>query len=324
MRISWYTPKENIDVTRGYGQAGFNIVTSMQRCGYDVPFNVKDAPCQISFAPPTFYKWRANQYQIGYTPWESTELPDGWLKKMNRCDEVWATSQWVADVYGNCGVKPDIHVYPHGVAPSWQPVKRQVGDVITFLHIGEPALRKGGQMALDAFRAAFGDRKDVRLIIKCYMENYLRVWKNGRVMEPAGVYDNVTIINDMYNPSELRQLYADADVMIYPSYGEGFGLIPIQALATGLPTISTAEWAPYKNFIRPLEISGSWNRSIWSVHPGDVYYPDYDVLIDTMKYTVDNIEKLQSLYYAQAPEVIKEYDWDKITKRTLKHLENLF
>jgi glycosyltransferase involved in cell wall biosynthesis len=325
MEISYYTVEGNLDTTRGYGNAGINVVTSLQKLGHSVQFDNPDSPVQLSFCQPAQQKFHDSQYKIGYTPWESTELPAGWLDAFNRCDEVWATSQWVANVYKNCGVKPPIYVYEHGLNEKWQPIKRERGEVVNFLHIGEPALRKGGQIALDAFRAAFGDRKDVHLTIKAYENHWVRAWKDGDITIPEHAYKggNVTVLTKMMTPAELMDLYAKSDVLVYPSYGEGFGFIPLQALGTGMPVISTYDWAPYERFIQ-MGIRGRMDRSIWSVHPGNVLYPDYDDLVEWYRYAFDNIDKLHKSHYAQAPLVHQNYNWLTKTEEAFAHLVEKF
>lgn len=322
MKISFHTVKDNLDTTRGYGQAGINVIKSLQALGHKVPFDDASAPVQISFCPPQWYKFHEGQYRIGYTPWESTELPDGWLKKMNECDEVWATSEWVANVYEMAGVKRPINVYHHGLDHRWAPKKREVGDVVKFLHMGEPALRKGGQMTVDAFRAEFGDRQDVHLTVKAYHQHFLRVWHNGEITTPDKAYNNVSVITEQMHFDELLQLYYDHDVLLYPSYGEGFGFIPLQALGTGMPVISTHSWAPYEKYMRELSIGARRDRSIWALHPGDVLYPKYDDLKVVMRYITDK-EELEHAHYVgfkRAEGIHKEYDWVAKTEKAFEHI----
>lgn len=323
MNIGFYTPKESRTTSIGYGTAAYHMISSLQSLGHTVKLDWKEAPVQISFCNPYNYRFNDGQYKIGYTPWESTTVPAPWLPRMNECDEVWATSQWVADVYRDNGVKPPIYVYEHGIDPMWQPIERKPDGVVKFLHIGEPALRKGGQMALDAFREAFGDREDVHLTMKFYYQNHLRAWNEegfGRVLD----YKNVTLIGDSISKDELIKLYGNNDVMVYPSYGEGFGFIPLQALATGMPCISTRDWAPYMNFLGPLAIEGRWERSIWSVHPGNVLYPSYPQLVKNMQHAAENIEHYHTMYYKQAPEIHREYNWLERTEKSWAHIVERF
>jgi glycosyltransferase involved in cell wall biosynthesis len=320
MKISFHTIQKNLNKSVGYGVAGSNVVKSLQELGHEVPFDDETAPVQISMTTPPLYKFHEGQYKIGYTPWESTELPAGWLEAMNACDEVWATSEWTAGVYANAGVTVPLRVYKHGLDPSWAPVKRKNDGVVKFFHHGEPALRKGGMLALDAFRAAFGDSKDVHLTFKVYHQHFLSGYNNGLLVNAQSVYDNITIIGDELFHREMVDLYHSQDVMVYPSYGEGFGFIPLQALGTGMPTISTHEWAPYADFLPPLTLNSRLDRSIWNLHPGDVYYPDYAQLIALYRWTYENIELAHEHYYRQAQAVHEAYNWRALTEEAFAHI----
>lgn len=299
------------------------MVTSMQALGHEVPLDDPSAPVQISLCNPYQYKFHPGQYKIGYTPWESTYVPDGWLDRMNQCDEIWATSEWVRDVYIANDVRPPVFVYEHGIDRQWQPIRRRRGKVVKFLHIGEPAFRKGGQLTYDAFREAFGDRSDVHLTMKAYFQHHLRTYTDDGFTSQVE-RDNISVITDEIPKSKLMELYATHDIMVYPTYGEGFGFIPLQALATGMPVISTGEWAPYRKYLKRLEVPGRWDRSIWSIHPGDVFYPDFNSLVRQMKFAASVTDTYHDLYYEQAPAVIEEFDWLKKTESAFAHIVERF
>lgn len=320
MKISYYTVRENLDRNRGYGNAGFQIVTSLQKLGNKVTFDDFTAPISLNFAMPLQYNFWPSQYKIGYTPWESTKVPARWLETFNACDEVWATSEWVRDIYADLGVTKPLYVYEHGLDPVYAPVERKVDDKIRFLHIGEPALRKGGQMAFDAFRDAFGDRDDVHLTVKAFGTSYIGCWNGKFAQNLRDQFKNVTVIKDTMLTQELLALYASHHVMVYPSYGEGFGFIPLQALGTGMPTICTAEWAPYRNFLGDLALDGKHAHSPWFYHPGDVVHPDYDMLVDLYRYAADNVDTLMKGSYLQAPAVHDRFNWLELTEKAFKHL----
>lgn len=323
MNISYHTMKTNLDVTRGYGTAGFNLVTSLQDLGHKVPFDDPSCPVQISFNMPPHYRHHDGQYKIGYTPWESTQIPASWYKYMQECDEVWATSEWVANVYQDNGITKPIYVYEHGLDNRWAPKMRKLDDKIHFLHVGEPALRKGGQMAVDAFREAFGDRTDVHLTVKAFFGHHLRTWGEKEFEVLDRQFDNITVIKESIPFSELLALYHRSHVLVYPSYGEGFGFIPLQALGTGMPVISTAAWAPYEDWIT-YKIDGRWDRSIWSVHPGNVFYPNYDDLVGHYLLAVDKIDKSLETAYDNSFVIHDEYDWVAKTQKAFEGVVKRF
>ncbi|SYZ74694.1 putative Glycosyl transferase group 1 [Candidatus Zixiibacteriota bacterium] len=50
--------------------------------------------------------------------------------------------------------------------------------------------------------------------------------------------EDILILGDV-TPSELPDLYRAAHVFVYPSFAEGFGLPPLEAMACGIPVISS-------------------------------------------------------------------------------------
>jgi glycosyltransferase involved in cell wall biosynthesis len=293
-----------------------------------VPFNDPDCPVQIYFSQPEWYDFHPNQYKIGYTPWESTGLPENWVEDMQQCDEVWTASPLIAKWFKEAGVSRDVHVYEHGVDKVWTPKRRRPSGPIRFLHMGEPAPRKGGELALQAFRAAFGDSTDVQLTIKAHAYNTLRVKdRMGSIIGlPHEVYNNVKLVVSELTTEALVGFVQQHDVLVYPSYGEGFGLIPIQAMATGMPTICTEAWAPYANYLIPeLRLSSMLGDSPWPVmHPGKVFFPNFDHLVDIYKYTFDNFTELSAKAYRMAYYVGQDYDWDTKTREAFKHIVEMF
>lgn len=324
MKISYSTLPGNLRLNNGYGYAGYHIVTSLQALGHDVPFKDRTAPVQIHFSQPVWYDFYPEQYKIGYTPWESSELPVGWLEEFNALDELWTPSPLIAKWYREAGVEVPIKVYEHGVDKIWTPKRRRRGDKLKFLHVGEPAPRKGGQMTLDAFREAFGDRTDVHLTIKAFGRNNTRA--PGLERSPQKAYKNVSLITREYSEEELVFLHHNHDALVYPGWGEGFGLIPIQALATGMPTICTGAWAPYSRFILPeLTLSSKLVDSPWpQVHNGKMFEPSYDDLVKAFLSIDSNYDMLAGRSFKNSFNVVTEYDWIELTRNAFADIVEKF
>lgn len=328
MQISFFTPTINFKNSNGYGYAGLNIVESLKELGHQVPYSYSKAPVQLNFAQPEHFKMHRGQYQIGYTPWESTVIPERWKNIMNHCDEIWTTSDWCASVFEDNGFK-DIKVYPHGVSPEWIPKKREFDGVIKFLHIGEPAPRKAGQMTVDAFIHLFGNDPRYSLTIKAYHNNTTRVFNNyidkNIIGIPDKIYSNIKVITNELSQDELVKLYHDHDVLIYPSYGEGFGFIPLQALATGMPTICTGAWAHYKKYLGPLELKSELIESPWQFpHEGKVFEPNYKHLLELMRDVVFDFKAYAGYYYAQSNKIHQDYNWLQLTNNSFNHIFKKF
>lgn len=328
MQISFSTPTINMKNNNGYGYAGLNIVQSLTELGHTVPFQNSKAPVQLNFSQPDHFKMHRNQYQISYTPWESTVIPLSWKSNLEVVDEIWTTSDWCANVFELNGYS-DVKVFPHGVSPIWSPKKRIDDGVIKFLHIGEPAPRKAGQMVLDSFVSLFGDNPKYSLTIKAYGANTTRVYNNyiekNIVGLPQNVYQNVKVITDNLNEEELVNLYHEHDVLVYPSYGEGFGFIPLQALATGMPTICTSSWAHYKKYLGPLKLKSQLIDSPWQFpHEGKVFEPNRQHLVELMREVSLNFNAYSGYYYSQATKIHEEYNWIQLTANAFEPIFKKF
>ena len=164
MEISYSTPIINLQASNGYAYAGKHIVDSLKRLGHSVPFQNSKSLVQLNFSQPNLFKLHRKQYQISYTPWESTIIPKEWSPFLKAVDEIWTTSDWCANVFEDNGYKVD-NVYPHGIESIWTPKRRKDDGIIKFLHIGEPAPRKAGQVVVDAFAELFGNNPQYQLKI---------------------------------------------------------------------------------------------------------------------------------------------------------------
>lgn len=323
MKISYYTHEHGLNVSTGYGYAGLNIVKSLQGLGHKVPFDDQTAEVQICFTQPNDYKFGGTGLRVGYTPWESTELKPGWLKDMNKCDEIWTPSDLVADWFDDAGVSVPIHVYEHGVSNEWTTRHRLRGEKIRFLHHGAEANRKCGQLAYDAFIKVFGrNNPNVSLTFKTNGPSGVRDTVNGMIYRPDKFTDNVYFIDHELSQTGVISLYLMHHVLVYPSAGEGFGFAPLQAMATGMPVILNPEWAPYRDLTIPeLNISSRLVDSNWYEHPGKVFEPSFNDLCRAYQEAYDNYEEFSIDAVTLADEVKEKHSWESVTKKILSHLE---
>ena len=328
MKISFTGAPEWMDRHVGYGEASTHIYSAFKNAGVECLTKSKEANIGISFIQPSEYTFASHQYKIGYTPWESTEIFPNWKTPMNFVvDEIWATSEWVADVFSKHTDKP-IFVYKHGVDDSWVPKKREVDPSrpFRFLHIGEPASRKDAQSVVDAFIEIFGDDPNYELIIKCSRLNTTRIYDpiTGNIVgSPDAFYKNIKVIESFLSVEQINGLYDLCDVFVYPSWGEGFGFNPLQAMAKGIPTICTKEWATYWQYITmPLE--STLHQSPWAAtHPGLMLKPDFRQLKEYMTKIKSDYNHYAEIAYRNAFLIHKDYNWTKVTEPAIKRLKEI-
>lgn len=315
MKISFNTrfTADKIRDNDGYGYGTKQILASLNRLGHTITENDASAEVGFCFDQPQHWKYFGNQYRVALSPWESTVIFDDWKVKMNECDEVWSPSPLIGEWYQkhNDIVKP-VFTYEHGIDSVWAPKPRDVNGPLKFLHIGGEAYRKGLPETLKAWRAAFQGNKDVQLTCK--------LGATGFNLDHHG---NVKTICGKMPFNELLGLHYDHNVFVYPSWGEGFGFNPFQALATGMPTVMTADWAPYRRFVDPmLTVKAELVDSPWpSVHPGKMFRPEHDDLVDRLRWVHDNYEERSDFAQIQAPLIHEDYAWDVVTKSSFEKLE---
>lgn len=324
MKISFSVHDQNQLVTHGYGQATYQMVRSLQRLGHTVTHEDPTAQVEMNFSQPFLWRWFSpDSYKIGMAAWESTTIPGNWKAGLRTCDELWTPSQLIAKWFADEGYPA--RVYEHGVDGSvWSPRlrKAKIDRPIKLLHIGEPAPRKGGQLVYDTFRELYGNSQEVSLTIKGYSQSTVR-GRHGS--HPFKELNNVKVNTEEMSEEELVMFVKMHDILIYPSYGEGFGLIPLQAMATGMPVVCTEAWAPYSNLLIPeLKVNASLAPSPWDFHTGDLWHPDHTDLAESMQYAVENFPAVAQRAYDLARFVTKRYDWDRLTQQAFAHIVEKF
>jgi glycosyltransferase involved in cell wall biosynthesis len=162
--------------------------------------------------------------------------PEADLRRVEReldlADGIACGSTFVRDTLVESGVSAEkTCVIPYGVpeetfAPRETPAER---NGLRLLFVGHFGLRKGAWYLLEAMRR-LADRRDVTLTI---------VGKQtvpDRFLAPFG--DRIRRIAHVPR-NQVHQVYQDADVFILPSLFEGSAISIFEALASGLPVITT-------------------------------------------------------------------------------------
>ena len=108
-----------------------------------------------------------------------------------------------------------------------------LGSSRVVLYLGKLTPRKRVDVLLRAF-ASSGLASDVRLVIAGNDMGARRSLE--RLAGQSGLKDRVLFTGLLQGVARLEAL-ADADVLVYPSSDEVFGLVPLEALLTGTPVI---------------------------------------------------------------------------------------
>lgn len=324
-KISWFTP-QNTDISglswysAGYQNAGLNIINALKQKEIPVFWNKRDIPIHINFCQPYYYQFN-NTYNIGYTPWESTKIPSGWLNNMELSDEIWTTSSFVKEVYEENGIDKNIFVLHHGISDDWSISDREITKTFNFLHVGGDSQRKNSQMVVDAFLDLYSANKDYKLILK-YSE------RSGATVNNAPAEEHPQILGipgntDIY---ELVNIFHKCHCLVYPTMGEGFGMIPFEAIATGMPTICT-DLTGCKDFAHmSMPLKASWsdahqNNNMYCTDTGLWASPDYNDLISNMINVSKDYDKYKKQALQSAKIIHEDWSWSAVADKLISRLK---
>ena len=122
------------------------------------------------------------------------------------------------------------------------------------LAVGRLVARKGYMTLLRAFPKILENNPKAKLVIvgRGHMKKSMQ-----KTAKKLGVSDSVQIQSSL-TFDELSQHFRSADLVVYPSYYEGQGLIPLESLASGTP-VATVNQEPLTEMV-DLSVGGLFER----------------------------------------------------------------
>lgn len=306
-----YPAVENGILLNGYARGGWYIIKAFQELGYKSLWLGDESKFSVSFCQPYMYDKNEKHLRVGYTPWESTRVSPHWIEMMNEMDIIWTSSSWVADVFRSNGVKVPVEVAREGINPEEHTLtRREFPEEFTFLHVGEPARRKNAAMVIEAFRSVFPRKKNVKLVVKALKETELTS-RSSRV-----VIDKSTL-----TLPQVDELYQRSHCLVYPSSGEGFGRIPLETMASGMPTILTpySGMTEFSDYGIPVDYTVGPTKDPFNI--GDWAHPKFSDLCEKMLYVYENYDAVSNTAYENAQKIRKEFIYSKGIKQAFSNLK---
>jgi glycosyltransferase involved in cell wall biosynthesis len=102
------------------------------------------------------------------------------------------------------------------------------------LYIGNFKPHKNVKRLIEAFADVKDEFLDLKLVLGGKKDKYVHLLKD--TAEKLGIMDKV-IFTDFIKDEDLPYLYSGAELFVYPSLYEGFGLPVLEAMACGTPVI---------------------------------------------------------------------------------------
>lgn len=183
---------------------------------------------------------------------------------------------------------PQCYYVPWGTNLELYREQKSENKKITFFHSMGMSLRKGTNILIEAFiDGKIYEKAD--LIIHSQLDMYKTFGYKKQELEKF----NITLIEKTVTAPGLYHL---GDVYVYPTTLDGLGLTMYEALASGLPVITTNN-APMNEIIEDKKNGYLVRVEKYCSRSDGYYWPlsycDKNSLIEAMKYFVDNKERLR-------------------------------
>lgn len=224
----------------------------------------------------------AGRYNVGYWPWELSSMPRSWRFAFDLVDEIWASSQFLVDVFRRLTSKPVVYMPPYvGIADSAPFDRESLGlsrsDVIflCMFDFNSYIARKNPLAAIDAFRIAFPTTGGPeRLLIKT-INGHANPQALHKLQRHIAADERITLVDGGLTRNEICGLLQGVDCYVSLHRSEGFGRIITEAMLLGTPVIAT-DWSGSASFLNSTT-GFPVSCTLRSVRPDEYIYSEGSV-----------------------------------------------
>lgn len=164
---------------------------------------------------------------------------DAWVRAVRESRaEVWAKTPMVQRTLQSMKIASELVPWSIPDPVVWARDARDRTPVRFAMNAGRGGRRRrrGTDIALRAFAKLRAERDDVELVVKSIPP--LERLVDADTLEIPGVKSS----HGFAARGSIDELYREADVVVYPSRWEGFGLSLLEALHAGAPVVATNGW----------------------------------------------------------------------------------
>jgi len=317
--------------------ASFLNVSRVDDPGYDSLDQGFDAPVGLTIGPPmaaSVMMGRGEHYRrLLMIASNSSWLPRSLMERSDKIVTGYVgPSQFSIEVIKrNTLMTKSLHLYLHGVDKAFQPmrgVRKPKGWSV--LHMASTHMqRKGTRELLYAWGLAL--RK--KLIPQ---DSVLRLVIDG----PKGVYlseihkatqgivehaESIVVLPRLeLSVDDLRFFYAQHHLVAQPSRAEGFGMVPLESRACGVPVLATA-CTGHEEHIQPADgivvVPHGLNGPIDDGPGAEAPTVSPEDICEGLIEAYDRREVLSALAMEQSAYFRDVWSWPKVTQEFLRSLE---
>ena len=310
--------------------------------GKNIPYKV-----QVIHLTPDEYPnhYEKGKYNIGHLFWETDTLPSEWLKPINDMDEIWASSQPMAELFKKSGVRIPIYHFPQPIDISMADKKVKKYDIpqkngYMFYSMFQWIKRKNPEDLIKTFWRTFTNVKDVSLLIKTHRLNFdesefdkikddIAKWKRQVV---ARYHPPIFLCKQLLPQEAMYRIHATGDCYVSANHGEGWDRALHEALLMAKPAISTARGGIHEHlnddyyFRVPSKYVKVEVEDWIPWYKGDMKWanPDLKALSEKMMYAYKNRDLVKAKGIVAKNRVKDYFSYHRIGKLMLERLNEIY
>jgi glycosyltransferase involved in cell wall biosynthesis len=315
----------------GYGILGDNIYRRLQGRAYIITqstrYDLPRADISLHLSIPPSWKRQNSSFNIGYTMFEASKVPDSWVRFCNIMDRLAVPIQANVDVFRSCGVKIPIDVVPIGVDETiFNPESAHLSPLIPngafkFLIVNDGQSRKNNEMVVKAFGEEF--RKEI---------SKNEIFLVTRTPKPYQG-KNVLWVEKYLEDPDLANLIKSCDCVIGASCGEAGDIPVLEGMAMEKPVIVSREMAHSEYiqdsrngfFIKTEKIVPAYSHPQYAGQPYLIglrnatwILPSYVSLKERMRYVYENQKEAHEVGKNARQYILKNRTLDVCIKPLIK------
>ena len=298
---------------------------------------------QIVWGQAPLFSKNSGKYKIGHCEFEGEEFPKSWIHWCNQMDEVWVPTKWDREKARKGGCNKPIHIIYQGIDPNYfhpeiEPMTMPVKKSFKFICNAAWLPRKNLGMLLKTFVATFSKSEDVCLILKTKNLGLIKSVKDE--IDSLKIGDDspwIVYKEEEWSDEEMSSFYTGGNCFVLPTHGEGWGLPIFEALACGIPVITTGYGAPFevlwkgrKGSKKVPGIEFLDYRAVKARTPyeylcdGKWAEPSAKQLREKMRDVFENYDKYKKEAMAGSVIIRKEFSWNVCAKQIQGRVKEIY
>lgn len=186
---------------------------------------------------------------VVFPMWELPRYPDAWARQLERFDEVWAGSRFIADAIGAAVSVPVFHgslatevTSPVVRSRRYFGIPEASYAFLFFCDLRSFVDRKNPMAVIEAFRLFLTQRPWAQsvLVVKYHGTEHAPAVAAELARAASEIGPRVILINQMMTEDDVYALIRTCDAFISLHRAEGYGLGLAEAMCLGKPVLGTA------------------------------------------------------------------------------------